>query len=161
MAGWLPLAGFALLVWSAYLFSTGGDNSAALALGLLVTLAGLIAFAAALGSRGETDYPRAGVVLFAIASLSFIVGGQIGRSTGQFPFMMEWVYTVLACVTMVLFGWSIVRSRAVPSAVGWFAIVLGVLFGVLFVTRIVIPPLGPNLVNLVFGLALVLPRRSQ
>jgi len=68
---------------------------------------------------------------------------------------------VLGCVTIALYGWSILTSKALSSAIGWFAIVWAILDGTLYVGRIFQPPLGPNLATLVFGAALVVTARSS
>ena len=162
-AGWVLLAGSAFLVVAAVLFGAieAGDEwlapwqSAALVIGLVVTLFGLIAFEEALGANGERLLPRFGTVAFAIGTTSFVVADALGQATGQFTFELERVYTLLACAAIGLFGWSIVRSRSLAAAVGWFAIAWAVIDGALYLARILQAPLGPNIVTLLFGVALI------
>ena len=107
VAGWLLLGGSALLIYAGILFVAGdAGKPTALGAGLLVTLCGLIAFEEALRDRGERLLPRFGSVLFAIGSISFIVHDALGEGTGRYVYELERVYTVLACVTIALYGWS-------------------------------------------------------
>src|SRR4029453_418306 len=110
--------------------------NAALGAGLLVTLFGLIAFEEALRERGERLLPRFGSVAFAIGSTCFIAADALNEGTGQFVYELERVYTVLACVTVALYGSSILRSKALSSAIGWFAIAWAIFDGVLYLGRI-------------------------
>jgi hypothetical protein len=163
VAGWVLIAGSALLIVAGILFGAGqaGNDElgqwkpTVLGAGLLVTLFGLIAFAEALGERGERLLPRFGIAAFAIGSTCFIVADALNQGTGRFVYELERVYAVLACVTIALFGWSTLRSKALPSRFGWFAIAWAVLDGLLYVTRVFQAPLGPNVATLVFGVALV------
>lgn len=75
----------------------------------------------------------------------------IGEGTGQYVFELERAYTVLACVTIALYGWSILRSKTLSSAIGWFAIAWAILDGILYLARIFPAPLGPNLATVIFG----------
>jgi hypothetical protein len=167
VAGWVLLGGSALLIVAGILFSAGEAGYAelgewkptALGFGLLVTLFGLIAFGEALRERGERLLPRFGSAAFAIGSTCFIVADALSQGTGRFVYELERIYTVLACVTIALYGWSILRSKALSSAVGWFAIAWAVLDGILYVARIFQAPLGPNVATLVFGAALVAKAR--
>lgn len=162
-AGWVLLAGSAFLIIAALLFGAieaGNEwlapwQSAALVIGLLVTLFGLISLEEALAANGERLLPRFGTVAFGIGTTSFVVADALGQATGQFTFELERLYTLLACVAIALFGWSILRSRSLPAAVGWFAIAWAVIDGALYLARILQAPLGPNIVTLLFGLALV------
>jgi hypothetical protein len=155
LAGQVLLAATAPLVAAVFLFLTGSEwKPALLGLGLLVTVFGLIAFEEALRDRGERLLPRFGTVAFAIGVTCFLIHDALGQA-GRFVFEFERIYTVLACVTIGLFGWSILRSKALSPTIGWFAIAWGLAFGVLYVARIWTPPLGPNLATLLFGLALV------
>jgi len=163
VAGWVLLGGTALVFVAGALFgaSQAGNDElgqwkpTVLGAGLLVTLFGLIAFEEALRERGERLLPRFGSAAFAIGSTSFIVADALNQGTGQFVFELERIYTVLACVTIALFGWSILRSKSLSSAVGWVAIAWAVLDGVLYVGLIFPAPLGPNLATLLFGAAFV------
>jgi hypothetical protein len=163
VAGWVLLAGAALLIVAGILFSAGqaGNDElgqwkpTALGFGLLLTLFGLIAFAEALRERGEWLLPRFGSAAFAIGATCFIVADALNQGTGRYVYELERVYVVLACVTIALFGWSTLRSKALPSAVGWFAIAWAGLDGILYVARIIEAPLGPNVATLVFGAALL------
>ena len=85
----------------------------------------------------------------------------IGEGTGQYVFELERAYTVLACVTIALYGWSILRSKTLSSAIGWFAIAWAVLDGILYLARIFPAPLGPNLATVIFGAALVATARRR
>jgi hypothetical protein len=155
IAGSILLAGSALLVARIVFHGTGDPlQVAALALGLLLTLFGLIAFAEALRDRGERLLPRFGSAAFAIGTTSWIIADALWQDSGHYVFELERIYTVLACVTIGLFGWSIFRSEMLSTWIGWFAIVWGVAAAVLYVTRIFPPPLAPNVATVVFGLAL-------
>ena len=163
VAGWVLLGGTALVFVAGALFgaSQAGNDElgqwkpTVLGAGLLVTLFGLIAFEEALRERGERLLPRFGSAAFAIGSTSFIVADALNQGTGQFVFELERIYTVLACVTIALFGWSILRSKSLSSAVGWVAIAWAILDFLLYVGRIFPAPLGPNLATLLFGAAFV------
>jgi len=160
VAGSILLAGFALLIWVVALFAIQDPAQPAVqTVALSVTLLGLVVFAVALNRRRESPIAWLGVVAFALGSASGIAGGWIGASTGEYSLGMEVVYTVLACLAMAAFGWSILETKALPSAIGWFAIGYAVIDGFLYLARILIPPLAPNLIQLIFGLALVWPWR--
>ena len=86
-AGWILLGGFALVVWAIILYLNDDPSKpAVLGLGLLVTLAGLIAFAAVLNEGGETVLPRFGAAAFAIASICWIASDQIDGGSGNMTF---------------------------------------------------------------------------
>jgi hypothetical protein len=163
VAGWVLLGGFALLIPAVATYVTGQEEPKAwlLGAGLLVTLFGLIAFEEALRERGERLLPRFGSVAFAIGLTCFILHDAIHLGGGPWVSGLERAYTVLTCVAISLYGWSILRSKALPRAVGWFAIAWAIVDGYLYVARIFQPPLGPNLATLVFGAALVWPRRRD
>jgi hypothetical protein len=157
VAGSVLLGGSALLIYGIFLYVGGEEDSKVTVIGasLLVTLFGLIAFEEALRDRGERLLPRFGSIAFAIGSTFWIARDTIGQGTGLYVFELERAYTVLICLSIALFGWSILRTKALPLAVGWLAIAWGLLDAYLYVARISTPPLAPNLMTLVLGAALV------
>jgi hypothetical protein len=156
IAGVTLLAAMAVLAFAVLLYLSDSPwKPAVLGVGLLVTLFGLIAFEEALRDRGERLLPRFGTIAFAIGSTAFVFHDVLGADSGHYVTDLERVYTVLACTAVALFGWSILRSRALPAGVGWFAVAWGIAFGVLYLARISTPPLGPNVAAFVFGVALV------
>jgi len=162
IAGWLLLAGSAFLVAAAVLFGAGADSSAdmgrwqgaALDVGLVLTLFGLIAFDEVLRDRGERLLPRIAVAAFAIGVTCFIVADAIAQGGGRFVFELERAYVVLGCVAIAAFGWAIVRTGVVSIRLGWAAILWAAAWAVLYLTRIVEAPLGPNVITAAFGVAL-------
>ena len=66
----------------------------------------------------------------------------------------------LACVSIALYGWSILRTKALSYAIGWFAIGWALLDGFLYTSRVVTPPLAPNLATLAIGAALLWKARG-
>jgi uncharacterized membrane protein HdeD (DUF308 family) len=163
VAGWVLLGASALLVYGVLLYGAGQEDAKILviAAGLAVTLVGLIVFEEALRQRGEWLLPLIGCFAFAVGSTFWVTREIVGQSTGLYVFGLERNYTLLACLTIALFGWSILRTRAVPMAIGWLAIVWGILDGFLYVARIFAPPLGPNLAIMVFGAALLWSSRPR
>jgi len=105
VAGSILLGGFALLIYAVMLYGAGDEEMKApvLGAGLLVTLFGLTAFEEVLRERGERLLPRFGSVSFAIAAAFF--------------------------VAIALYGWSILRSKALSTAIGWFAMAWAVFDG--------------------------------
>jgi uncharacterized membrane protein HdeD (DUF308 family) len=162
-AGWILLGASAFLIWGVLLYGAGEEDAkiVVIAVGLAVTLLGLVVFEEALRQRGEWLLSLIGCFAFAIGSTFWITRDIVGQSTGLYVFGFERNYTLLACLTIALFGWSILRTRAVPIAVGWLAIAWGIVDGFLYVARIFNPPLGPNLAILIFGLALVWSGRDR
>ena len=156
VAGWLLMGSLAPIIVAVIMYA-GGDATKPLFLGagLLVTLFGLIAFEEALQMRGERLIPKFGTVAFAIGMTCFVIDDALSETFVGFVFPLERVYTVLACVAVALFGWSIVRSRALPNAIGWLAIAWALVDAVPYVERLFNPPLGPNLALFVIGGALV------
>src|SRR6185369_13330459 len=97
VAGWVLFWGSALVIYRAYLYVVGDEDSkvAVIAAGLVVTLFGLIAFEEALRDRGERLLPRFGSIAFAIGSTFWIARDTIGQGTGLYVFELERAYTVL------------------------------------------------------------------
>ena len=156
IAGWLLLGSLAPMIVAVLMYGAGDPTKPLfLGAGLLVTLFGLIALEEALRLRGERLIPRFGTVAFAIGMTCFVIDDALSETFVGFVFPLERVYTVLACVAVALYGWSIVRSEALPQAIGWLAIAWALVDGVLYVARLFNPPLGPNLALFVIGGALV------
>jgi hypothetical protein len=159
-AGWILLGASALLVWGVLLYGAGEETQkiAVIAVGLAVTLFRLVAFEEALRQRGEWLLPLIGCFTFAVGSTCWITRDLIGRSTGLYIFGLERAYVLLTCLTIALFGWSILRTRSLPIAIGWFAIAWAILDAYLYVPPR-FPPLAPNLAILIFGLVLAWTNR--
>ena len=75
-------------------------------------------------------------------------------------FELEQNYVVLACFALVAYGWAILRTEVLPRWLGWAAIGWSVVWAVLYLSRIVEAPLGPNLITFLFGLLLFRRRPS-
>ncbi len=73
------------------------------------------------------------------------------------------IHTMLAYLTIAVFGWTIVSTHALAAWTGWFAIVYGSLLGLSTITRMPTAFLGPAnqppvliyIPTLVFGIALL------
>ena len=94
-------------------------------------------------------------------SLSFlgVFRGSLGDdlAPGGLPwvFELERNYVVLACFALAAYGWAILRTEVLPRWLGWAAIGWNVVWALLYLSRIVEAPLGPNLITLLFGLLLL------
>jgi len=157
IAGSFLVLGFGLLMVAALLFTLGDASlsewqSTALQGGLIVTLLGLATLELALHAAGQQVLGRLGAIAFLIG----IVPWLVAETMGTFVFELERNYVVLACLSVVAYGWAMLRAGLLPVMVGWAAIAWALAWGTLYLNRVVEAPLGPNLAIVVFGLFLLL-----
>jgi hypothetical protein len=158
-SGWTLLGASALLIYGLVLYVSGQETQKVpvIAAALTVTLFGLVAFEEALRQRGEWLLPLIGCFAFAVGSTCWIARDLIGQDTGLYIGGLERAYVLLVCLAIALFGWSILRTTALPIAIGWLAIAWAILDAYLYAPWR-FPPLAPNLAILILGLVLVWPR---
>ena len=148
---------------AAVLFGAGGPGgpalpewqSRALGLGLVVTLFGLATLELIVRDAGERVLGRLGTIAFLLGCISWIVGDALAQGGLTWVFELERNYVVLACFALAAYGWAILRTEVLPRWLGWAAIGWNVVWALLYLSRIVEAPLGPNLITLLFGLLLL------
>ena len=162
VAGFLLIVGFGLLMVTAALFVTGssaGWQNTALVSGLVVTLLGLAVLELLVRDAGERVLGRVGTIAFLVGSILWIVADTLALRGVPWVFEFEREYVVLACLAVAAFGWAFLRTGVLPSWLGWTAIGWSLGWAVLYLSRFVMAPLGPNLMTFLFGLMLL--RRSE
>jgi hypothetical protein len=163
IAGSLLILGFGLLMVAAILFTLGDASlsrwqSTALQGGLIVTLLGLAILELALHEGGQQVLGRLGAIAFLIGTLPWLVADTMGT----FIVELERNYVMLACLSVAAYAWALLRAGLLPVLVGWAAIAWALAWGMLYLSRVVETPLGPNLALLVVGLFLLLrPGQSR
>ena len=148
---------------AAVLFGAGGPGgpalsewqSRALGLGLVVTLFGLATLELIVRDAGERVLGRLGTIAFLLGCISWIVGDAFALGGQPWVFELEQNYVVLACFALAAYGWAILRTEVLPRWLGWTAIGWNMVWAVLYLSRVVEAPLGPNLITLLFGLLLL------
>lgn len=168
-AGFLLVLGFGFLMVAAVLFGAGGPGgpalpewqSRALGLGLVVTLFGLATLELIVRDAGERVLGRLGTIAFLLGCISWIVADALALAGQPWVFELEQNYVVLACFALAAYGWAILRTEVLPPLLGWTAIGWSAVWAVLYLSRIVEAPLGPNLITFLFGLSLLRRRPSR
>jgi hypothetical protein len=143
-AGWILLGASALRFYGTLLYVTGQETQKipVIAASLGVTLIGLVAFEEALRQRGEWLLPLIGCLTLAVGSTCWVTRDLIGQSTGLYVPGLERAFVLLCCITIGLFAWAILRTRALPVGIGWFAIAWAILCAYLYVSPDGFPPLA-------------------
>ena len=161
-ASLLLVLGFGFLMVTAALFATNGSpglQNTALFSGLMVTLLGLATLELILSDAGGRVLGRLGTIAFLVGSVGWVVTDTFALHGVPWVFEFERNYVVLACFAVAAFGWAILSTDVLPRWLGWAAIGWSVVWAVLYLSRIVEAPLGPNLIPFLFGLLLF--RRSS
>jgi hypothetical protein len=125
-----------------------------LSLGMVATALGLALLESQLRDAGERVLSRAGLVAFLFAAGLWLVAEAISMDGGSWVYPLERDYVLLSCFSMACYGGALLRTRLLSRWIGWFGVAWGVIWlGVALLTFI--PPLTPNLVPLVVGIALL------
>lgn len=152
--------------------------AASFAVGVLLTLAGLIVLGTVLRSQGEHLWTELGQAAFLfgsilwLASIAFratatISAAEETMSTGTVPLwfqpMRNWsgaifaAYMVLAYLALAAYGKAFLQVQLVPSWVAWTHVVFGLVGALGFIVRIPLfdPPLMIHLVPGILGIVLL------
>jgi hypothetical protein len=156
LVGALLVVGFLVLAVGVGLYGAGDASSEVLiSAGHVLTLIGLGWLATILRSAGDRGLGLLGLVAFDFATALWVVDSAIWYSGQSWVFELELGYVLLACLANAAFGAAVLRTGILPAWVGWAAIVWGVTWAVLYPPRVVLPPLGPTLIPLLFGVFLL------
>ena len=171
----LLLAGFVLLMAGVALFVYNEGSGAPLMgtparyvetllliMGMGVILAGLLALTSVLMRAGDHLLAPLATAIYAIALASWTALGAIGLASGQIVYPLEVISFFAAGAAMILLGFAIVRTAALPVWSGWAAVGWSGFWMIwFFVPHEFLPPLMHQLVPPMLGLLLLLPRRAR
>lgn len=167
--GVLLVAGFAALI-PASVVATGSQTgtsyipptlstrvgAVSLIAGVSLTLLGLIAFDLVLWKVGDRVLSGMGTAAYAAAAVAWIIATGRALALHEWTYDLEVAFIVAAGVSMLAFGAAVIRSRAIPRWVGWFAVGWSAAGLILFALPYEnYPPLFVQLVPLLFGVALL------
>ncbi len=167
-SGALLGAGFvALVAGIAFFVAAGGleadvyvtfsarAKSSLLIAAVSLTLFGLVAFDRVLWKAGDRVLSGLGTGAYVVASLSWVVAEGRALALHEWTYGLEAVFIVAAGVSMLTFGAAVIRTGAIPRWTGWVAVGWSAIWLIRFS-----PPMAPQLVPLLFGVALLRSDRS-
>ena len=173
-SGALLVAGFAALVAGIAFFVAAGGlesdvyvtfsaraKSSLLIAAVSLTLLGLIAFDFVLWKAGDRVLSGLGTVAYVVAAVSWVVAEGRALALHEWTYGLEAAFIVAAGVSMLTFGAAVIRTGAIPRWVGWLAV--GWSAGALILFALPhegYPPMAPQLVPPLFGVALLRSTRS-
>jgi D-alanyl-lipoteichoic acid acyltransferase DltB (MBOAT superfamily) len=70
------------------------------------------------------------------------------------------IFTMLTALATVIYGWALLRTRLLPTWMGWLAVVYGVMEIAVLIFTGDLPPFCQYIIPLVFGITLLL-RKSH
>jgi hypothetical protein len=124
--------------------------------GVSLTLLGLIAIDVVLWKAGDRVLSGLGTAAYGVAGVSWVTEAGRGLALHESTYDLEVVIVVAGGLSMLAFGAAVIRTGAIPRLVGWLAVGWSVAWLILFaVPHDGYPPLVPQLVPLLFGVALL------
>ena len=168
-SGALLVGGFALLIpgvvfavssqtGSSYVPPSFSARAGAILLsaGLALTFLGLLGFDRVLWDAGDRVLSGMGTVAYALAVVSWLFATERGLVAHEWPYGFEVGYIVAAHLSMLAFAAAVIRTGAIPRWIGWLAAAWAAGGLILFaLPREGFPPLFPQFVPLLFGVALL------
>lgn len=121
-----------------------------------LTLLGLVAFGSVLWKAGDRFLSGLGTAAYIAAAVSWVVATGRALALREWTYDLEVVFIVAAGFSMLAFGAAVIRTRALPRWVGWLATGWSAGGLILFaMPHEGYPPLIPQLLPLLFGVALL------
>jgi hypothetical protein len=131
-------------------------SSLLVALAVILTLLGLVVFDSILSRSGRRLLPAAATSAYAVATLSWVIAEIHGLALHERRYGLEQIYVVGAGLSMLAIGASVVWTGVIPRWTGWAAVGWSAAGLIQFVRpHEIYPPLVPQVVPLLFGIALL------
>jgi hypothetical protein len=161
MAGIAFFAAAGGLETDVYVTFSARAKSSLLIAAVSLTLLGLIAFDSVLWKAGDRVLSGLGTVAYVVAAVSWVVAEGRALALHEWTYGLEAAFIVAAGVSMLTFGAAVIRTGAIPRWVGWLAVVWSAGSLIMFaLPHQGYPPMAPQLVPLLFGVALLRSTRS-
>lgn len=156
LAGTLLVGGFLALALGVGAYRTGaGLGHWLISAAIVLTLVGLGQLTRILWHADDRRLGPLGLIAFAVATALWVANIGIEYGGKPWVFELELGYVLFACLSIAAYGAALLLTGILPRWAGWVAIGWGVTWAVLYPPRVLLPPLGPNLIPLVFGVLLL------